>query len=228
MQGVTKDPTTDKRHSHPKVDRDITPLPGEVWKDVIEWKGYELQPGYQVSNLGRIRNLGRVLEQRGNNGKIVKHPYPPCMLHLTHDPDGYLFTSFCCTFGSNKRTVDVKVHQLVATYFLSIVPRPDQTHVNHIDGNKENNTPKNLEWASPDENNRHAREAGLARLGTSQAIQGRIIEWDEICSSKSKTDARLGRYSGYTDRCKQRSLPIIDKHTGQEVHVEWLGIVKES
>lgn len=219
MQGVcTKE--IDLRSNHPKLNRDITPLPGEIWKDIKEWKGHELQEGYQISNMGRIRNLGRVLIQKGSNGKMIKHPYPACMMKLTKDPDGYLFTNLCRVDKGSPITG--RVHQLVATFFLNATPQPGQTQVNHIDGNKENNTPENLEWASPDENNRHAREHGLARLGTSQSIHGRIIEWGVILESKAKADKALGRYSGYIDYCKLHNLPIIDKHSGQEVHVEWI------
>lgn len=227
MQGVAKDPAKDKRHQHPRIDRNIDPLPGEIWKDVTEWKGHELREGYQVSSLGRIRNLGRIVVQRDPAGRLVEHSYPACMMRPSTDPDGYLVTSLCIVDSTKKRSIDCRVHQLVATYFLDAKPRPDQTHVNHIDGDKTNNTSKNLEWASPAENNKHARDAGLARLGASQAIQGRIIEWGLVCSSKTQTDKALGRYSGYIDRCKQRSLPIIDKHSGQEVHVEWIDNRKE-
>lgn len=50
---------------------------------------------------------------------------------------------------------DCKVHRLVALTFL---PNPnDYECVNHIDGNKLNNSVSNLEWCSKGHNNRHAR-----------------------------------------------------------------------
>lgn len=51
----------------------------------------------------------------------------------------------------------VYVHRLVAEAFLS---DRDET-VNHIDGNKLNNTLVNLEWVSYSENNSHAFKLGL-------------------------------------------------------------------
>ncbi len=49
------------------------------------------------------------------------------------------------------------IHRLMAKTFL-----PDEKeHVNHIDGNKQNNQLSNLEWATPKENAQHAILTGL-------------------------------------------------------------------
>ena len=50
------------------------------------------------------------------------------------------------------------IHRLMAKTFL---PGPEKAHVNHIDGNKQNNSIDNLEWATPAENSQHAVDTGL-------------------------------------------------------------------
>lgn len=56
----------------------------------------------------------------------------------------------------------LKIHQWVAKAFI---PNPDdKPTVNHIDGNKGNNRPDNLEWNTYKENNEHAQRTGLNDL----------------------------------------------------------------
>lgn len=52
-----------------------------------------------------------------------------------------------------------KIHRLIA---IAYIPNPlNKKTVNHIDGNKLNNSVKNLEWATHSENNKHAYISGL-------------------------------------------------------------------
>ena len=56
------------------------------------------------------------------------------------------------------------VHRIVATKFI---PNPNNyTDVNHIDGNKQNNNVKNLEWCTRAENLQHAIATGLKTYKT--------------------------------------------------------------
>lgn len=97
-----------------------------------EWKNIKGYEWYQVSNLGRVRNA---------NGRIL----------APHDVNsGYLVINL------NKYHKSRTVHRLVAEAFI---PNPySKEQVNHIDGNKHNNYVGNLEWCSPSENMKHARE----------------------------------------------------------------------
>lgn len=103
----------------------------EVYKDIEGYEGI-----YQVSNLGNVRN---------QRGKVLK---------TYQINSGYLCLKL---FDANGKRSSHLVHRLVAAAFLS---KPKK-EVNHIDGNKHNNTVSNLEWCTSSENKRHALDTGI-------------------------------------------------------------------
>ncbi len=114
-------------------------LPNEIWRDIEGHEGF-----YQVSNFARVKSLRR------KKTRIIK----PDIIHT-----GYLRV----TLYKNGEAHNCYVHVLVAKAF---VPNPNnKSQVNHIDGDKFNNCPENLEWTTPSENIIHAFEMGLSKKG---------------------------------------------------------------
>lgn len=55
----------------------------------------------------------------------------------------------------------MRIHRLLALTFIDNREPKTKIEVNHIDGNKLNNSLDNLEWVSPGENLKHAFRIGL-------------------------------------------------------------------
>ena len=91
-----------------------------------------------------VDNDGRVFTTRKHSGGS---PSSPKLLSGTPDSQGYIALSF----SEGKR----KCHRVVAE---ALIPNPSNLPcVNHIDSNKANNHPANLEWCSHKYNSRHHR-----------------------------------------------------------------------
>lgn len=118
----------------------------EVWKDIDGYNGI-----FQVSNLGRVRSIDRFVKgaygKRWIKGKIFKP--------VLNKSDGYLRVVFMVD-GISKRHY---IHRLIANAFLPKIKGKE--YVNHIDGNKLNNSISNLEWCTLKENQQHAFRIGL-------------------------------------------------------------------
>ncbi len=103
----------------------------EIWKQI---RGF----GYEVSTWGRIKNTytGQILKPYTNHKGYLK-------IELYRKGRGY-----------KKR-----IHRLVAEAFI---PNPyGYPQVDHIDGNKQNNSITNLRWVDNKMNCEHAKELRL-------------------------------------------------------------------
>jgi hypothetical protein len=140
-----------------------------------EWKVIEDSPNYSVSSFGRFRN--------NRNGKILKQSI--------HRNKGYCWVTLT-SISSGKRKA-YQAHSLVAKYFCQ--NKHNYIEVNHIDGDKTNNHPQNLEWVTRSENLKHAYKLGLRPRKTKATESNKkkcfvkIKETDEILEFESMTQA---------------------------------------
>lgn len=107
----------------------------EIWKPVA---GYEF---YQASNLGRVKSLRREVPTKGGGSREIPErilkPISQC---------GYLFVNLS-ELGRRKQ---YGIHQVVALAFFG--QPPDGHVVDHINCDKHDNRPENLEYVTNSEN----------------------------------------------------------------------------
>ena len=156
----------------------------EEWRDIVGYEGL-----YQVSNLGRIKSLKRVVIRK--NGK--PHAVPERIRVCTLDNKGYRLVKLH-KYGVK---TTCKVHRLVAASFIANPHNKEQ--VDHIDGNKSNNSVTNLRWCTNKENCnypniRRAKHYNVVMKGKHHHLarpiigisikDGRLIQYDYIQQSR--------------------------------------------
>ena len=150
----------------------------EIWISIV---GYdEFKNFYQVSNLGRVRSVdridtisdGRVFHRKGVilKPKICRKGY--YRVQLYHKTKGK----------------HINIHRLVA---LAFIDNPNNLpQVNHVNGDKSNNSIWNLEWVTNDDNMKHAIENGLMNFHSkARVVRQYTLDGDFIREYKSVLDA---------------------------------------
>ena len=108
----------------------------EKWMKI---KGFEK---YEVSNQGRVKRIAHVrYDKRGRISMIKEIILKPEIVH-----NGYLRVGLY----HNGRLRHKRIASLVAEAFLG--QRPPDMEVDHIDGNKANNTVENLRYTTHKDN----------------------------------------------------------------------------
>lgn len=161
---------TEKMGTNKPIKKDKIQEPPVLENEV--WKEIPLdltsnRPNYYVSSLGRYKNKERIINVKYSSGY------------------------------KRVRIGDVKylLHRLVAFTFI---PNPEnKEQVNHIDGNKLNNSVDNLEWVTNQENQVHKVKTGLYK-GTHK-----IIQYDQNMNfiSKFNSIVEASRLLGVSASC---------------------------
>lgn len=130
----------------------------EIWK-----KCEGISDFLEVSNLGRVRVVERESKVYGRmrNGRMqgeFVQKRPAKMLSPCVARHGYLEIAVMI---QGKRT-KYRVHRLVGAAFVD--GYFDGASIDHLDGNKMNNVPSNLEWVTLSENTKRQWESGLVNL----------------------------------------------------------------
>lgn len=104
-----------------------------MWKQIKGWEGY-----YSVNRLGEVRN--DITDKLIVGDKNSTGYYRVCLYNKNHIPPKQRFFR----------------HRLVATHFIENPLNLEE--VNHIDGDKSNNSVDNLEWIDRKLNELHCRK----------------------------------------------------------------------
>ncbi len=113
------------------------------------------------------------------------------------DRNGYLAITLC----KNNKRYDFSIHRLIA---LTFIPNPEnKPYINHIDGNKHNNSLENLEWCTGSENVQHAYDTGLAH--------GHLLEYTQELRYNLGKGWR-GKHRSEKDKEKRRKAMLGRKY----------------
>ena len=124
----------------------------EIWKDIHEYEGL-----YQVSNTGKVKSVSHYTRNNRNGGLRMTVGK---ILSQYKMPNGYRQVQL----SKNEIREKKYVHRLVAENFIQNVN--NLSDVNHIDGNKDNNSISNLEWCSHKDNQKHMIENHMTKKAT--------------------------------------------------------------
>ena len=109
---------------------------------------------YEVWNNGDIYSMPYDVKFVQHGKECVRH-YDKRKITPSLKPDGYYSVRLGGSKGGN-----MQHHRVLALCFVENDNPQVKTQVNHIDGNRSNNSISNLEWVSALENTRHSIEIG--------------------------------------------------------------------
>lgn len=183
----------------------VIDLENEEWRPIVGYEGL-----YEVSNFGRVKRKEKRVYSEVRNCYINKKEQL-----CPQFTDKYKYVNLVVYGLKTKRAL---LHRIIANAFI---PNPyNKSEVNHIDGNKLNNSIDNLEWVTRSENTIHAYRNNLipsgenhpkSKLTNLQVIDiYKRIKNGETCKKISK-EFNLTEYTIRDIKFKRRWINIINK-----------------
>ena len=118
-------------------------------------------PGYE--GLYKVSRVGDITSYKRKQ---------PIVMKTFISPTGYLHLEL----KKDNVKKNYRVHRLVTQTYIDNPENKPQ--VNHIDGNKLNNSIENLEWCTSSENNKHAYKSGLKCQNGEKNHQSKLLSRD--------------------------------------------------
>lgn len=136
-----------------------------------------------------------------------------CEMNQYDNDRGYL------RIGIASGTIPQCVHTLVAETFVHNPDPENKKYVNHIDGNKHNNSANNLEWVTAGENQEHAYRTGLRTPNYLQKTMKsiRIVETNEMFRGINECARHIDGNPGHIHECLNGG-----RHTHRGYHFEYV------
>ena len=165
-------------------------LENEIWKQVVLENIDMKDKTYFVSNLGRFKNSSGIIME---NYKVNENGYIRVYIY-------------------NKTYA---LHRLVALAFIQNPENKQQ--VNHVDGNKLNNSVENLEWTTCSENNLHKFKIGLGNSYTRKITQydlemNKINDFNSIVEAAKQLNIGKGTISGVLTNYRKTAGGFVFKY----------------
>jgi len=134
-----------------------------------------------------VSNKGRVCSMKKEQ---------PVILKARKNRGGYLYLNLCC---KNKKHYTAIIHRLVA---LAFIPNTEsKPQINHLDGDKTNNSVNNLEWCTQSENILHSYATGLnSNIGVNNnrthLTEAQVIKIYRLAHTGNLTQKKIGELFG--------------------------------
>lgn len=144
----------------------------QIWKEVPCW------PDYEVSDAGEVRSY----KPKRN---FAPTPKVPRLLSQRTNKQGYKVVRLY----NNGLSKFFTVHRLVLEAFVG--PAKKGLVCRHIDGNRVNNSLKNLSWGTPKENSRDSLKHGTMQLG--EKVNTAVLTEDYITKLRKMKSVNYSR-----------------------------------